>query len=101
MSGKWRRSGECLGLCKDKVVAGIPALTDQVQMASLHVPDNVVQMLSQLYPKFLLGPDRRDDLVRFGVKDVDRRRSTFTGIFEVADHAVPVAGKLDVVDTTR
>ena len=93
--------GQNLYPFEHEIKTGVPGLADQVQPALVHVPGHVVQVLHQVDPEFFLGADRREDLIRIGVNDEDRRRPVFERVDQAADHAQGAAFPLDEVNTAR
>ena len=63
-----------------KVVAGIPSLTDQVELTVVNVWRNIVQMVGQLDPEVLFRANSGQEFIGLCIYNVDRRRTKLVWI---------------------
>jgi hypothetical protein len=71
--GKRSRFGR-LDALQDEVKARVPALAHQVELAVVHVPDHVMQMLHQLQAQVFFRADGGEHFKRLPVEDINGGR---------------------------
>ena len=96
-----RVSAVLLGKFQHEVVPRIPTLAHKINLIVVHLPHDVVQVLHSFDAQFFFRPNRRQDLVRGGVEDVDRGRAVFHRIVEAAHDGIRSPVTLQKVDAAR